>query len=161
MVKSQTQKQPDMIDKLVGWGCRTFHLTKYQKILTQLAKFGVAGVATTLIDWGIFYALVYLVKMEPLVAQLFSFTVSTLISYYINTIWVFDTTKGKTRKRLITEFFVFSGIALGISEVLLYTFIHMLGMNDMLAKILTTVVTMVFNYVTRKLFLEERKNKQG
>ncbi len=159
MEKTAQAPKPDIIDKLMDWGCKTFHLTKYQRILTQIAKFGVAGVIATLIDWVIFYALVYLLQMEPLVAQLFSFTISTLISYYMNTIWVFDTTKGKSRKRLVTEFFVFSGIALGISEALLYVLIHLLGMNDMLAKILTTIVTMVFNYVTRKLFLEERKEK--
>lgn len=151
-------KNPDAIDKLVAWGCNILHLTKYQKILTQLAKFFIAGVTTTLFDWGIFYVLVYIINVEPLIAQIFSFTASTLLSFYINTLWVFDTTKNKTRRRLIIEFFVFSGIALVISEILLYVFIYQLHLNDMLAKIITTAVTMVFNYVTRKLFLEDRKS---
>lgn len=156
---NQDSSKPDLINKLVAWGCKVFHLTKYQKILTQLAKFFIAGVATTLFDWAIFYVLVYLVQMAPLIAQIFSFTISTLLSYFINTIWVFNTTKNKTRRRLITEFFVFSGIAFAISEVLLYLFIYQLGLNDMLAKVITTIVTMVFNYITRKLFLEDHRSK--
>ncbi len=147
----------DWMDRVVAWWCQLLHLTKYQKILTQIAKFGVTGVIATAIDWAIFYVLVYLVGMEPLIAQLFSFLCSTLFNYYSNTKWVFNTTKNKTRRRLVTEFFILSVIGLGISEALLAVFINVMGMNDMLAKVLTTAVVMVFNFVTRKLFLEDRK----
>lgn len=155
------ERKPDWVDNLVAWGCRILHLTKYQKILTQLAKFVIAGVINTAIDWAIYYVLCYGVNFNPLIAQLFSFTIATIVSYYINTIWVFDTTKKKTRRRLITEFFVLNAIALGISTVLLYVFVYPLHMNEMLAKILTTAVTMVFNYITRKLTLEDRKSKKA
>lgn len=149
----------DPIDRLVQWGCKILHLTKYEKILRQLAKFVITGVIATAIDWVIFYVLVYPLQMNPLVAQIFSFLVSTLFNYWSNTKWVFDTTKHKTRKRLVTEFFIISAVALGISEALLALFINILGMNDMLAKVITTAIVMVFNFVTRKLFLEERKNR--
>lgn len=155
------EKKADWVDKLVAWGCGVLHLTKYEKILTQLAKFVIVGVITTLIDWAIYYVLCYWVNMNPLVAQLFSFTISTFASYYMNTLWVFDTTKTKTKQRLITEFFVFSAVALGISTALLYLFIYKLGLNDMLAKVVTTAITMVFNFVTRKLFLEDRKKTKS
>lgn len=159
MEKAETKT--DIIDKLVAWGCNLLHLTKYQKILTQLAKFVVTGVIATAIDWAVFYVLVYMVKMDPLVAQLFSFLLSTLFNYYSNTRWVFDTTKNKTRQRLMTEFFIISVVALGISEALLALMINVMSMNDMLAKVLTTAVVMVFNYITRKLFLEDRPAKQS
>lgn len=155
----QEVNETGLIDGLVAWGCRILHLAKYQKILTQLAKFVITGVIATAIDWVIFYILVYMVKMDPLVAQLFSFLFSTLFNYWSNTKWVFDTTKNKTRKRLVTEFFVISFVALGISEALLALFINVLAMNDMLAKVLTTAVIMVFNFVTRKIFLEDRAKK--
>lgn len=155
--ENSTIHQPDWVDKLVAWGCQLLHLTKYQKILTQLAKFTIAGVLNTLIDWGTYYVLCYPLNINPIVAQLFSFTIATIVSYYINTIWVFDTTKKKTRQRLVAEFFVLNIIALGISTALLSVFIYLLHMSDMWAKILTTVVTMVFNYITRKLTLEDRK----
>ncbi len=155
--KTTEKNKQDWVDKLVAWGCQLLHLTKYQKILTQLAKFVIAGVITTAIDWSLFAMLVYVFNVGPMVTKFFSFMASTLVSYYINTIWVFDTTKNKSRQRLVTEFFVFSGIAFAISEVLIYVFIYQWHWNDMLANIVTTAITMVFNYVTRKLFLEERK----
>ena len=147
----------DIIDRLVAWGCKWLHLTKYQKILTQMAKFVITGVIATAIDWAVFYVLVYQVKMDPLIAQLFAFLLATIFNYYSNTLWVFNTTKNKTRRRLVTEFFVLSLVALVLSEGLLALFIKVWEMNDMLAKVLQTAIVMVFNFVTRKLFLEERK----
>lgn len=158
MVKElEAEKKQDWVDKFVIWWCKVLHLTKYEKILRQMAKFVITGVIATAIDWAIFYVLVYLVQMDPLIAQIFSFLFSTLFNYYSNTKWVFDTTKNKTRRRLVTEFFILSAIGLGISEALLALFINVLSVNDMLAKVITTAIVMVFNFVTRKLFLEERK----
>lgn len=153
----KTARKPDWVDKLVAWGCQILHLTKYQKILTQIAKFVITGVIATAIDWLIFYILAYPVGMNPLIAQVFSFLASTAWNYYSNTVWVFNTTQGKSRKRLVTEFFILSLISLGISTVLLSLFIYICHFGDMIAKILTTAVIMVFNYITRKLILEDRK----
>ena len=158
MEKVSTEKKHDPFDRFFAWVCKVFHLTRYQKILTQLAKFVIAGIINTLIDWVVYYLLCYHFNFNPLVAQLFSFTIATAVSYYMNTLWVFNTTKKKTRRRLIAEFFVLNAIALGISTVLLYVFVYMLSMNEMLAKVLTTAVTMFFNYITRKLTLEDRNS---
>lgn len=158
MTKVQKIKtKTDFIDELVAWGCGILHLTKYQKILTQMAKFVITGVIATAIDWAIFYVLVYVFEINPLIAQLFSFLAATIFNYFSNTIWVFDTTKHKTRQRLVVEFFILSAVGLGISEGMLALLINIIGMNDMLAKVITTAVVMVFNFVTRKLFLEDRK----
>lgn len=156
----ETAQQLDWIDRLVIWWCKVLHLTKFEKILCQIAKFAITGVIATVIDWSIFYVLVYWARMNPLIAQLFSFLVSTLFNYYISVLWVFNTTKKKTRKRLMMEFFVTSLIALGISEGLLAWFINGMGMNDMLAKVISTAIVMVFNFVMRKLFLEERMHER-
>lgn len=153
----ESGKREDFIDKLVKWGCELLHLTKYQKILTQMTKFVITGVIATAIDWAIFYILVYVVNIDPLIAQLFSFLFATWFNYWSNTKWVFNTTKNKTRRRLITEFFIISVIGLGISEAILAVLIRILHMNDMLAKVIATAVVMVFNFVTRKIFLEDRK----
>lgn len=150
------EKKPDLVDKLVEWGCGILHLRKHQKILTQLAKFVIAGVINTAIDWALFFSLYNIVGVNPVVSQAVSFTAATAVSFFINTMWVFNTTKAKTRQRLIIEFFVLNLIALGITTVLIYLFIDIMHMNELLAKVLTTGITMVYNYVTRKLTLEDR-----
>lgn len=56
----------------------------------------------------------------------------------------------------MTEFLAISVVGLVLSEVLLAVFIRAFMMNDMLAKVITTAIVMVFNFITRKLFLEDR-----
>ena len=149
------RKKSDWLEKLVAWGCGVLHLAKYERILTQVAKFVVTGVIATVIDWAIYYVLVYPIGMDPLIAQVFSFVAATIFNYYSNTLWVFNTTTRKSRRRLVTEFFVISIVALGISEALLARFIRKAGMGEMWAKVVTTAIVMVFNFITRKMFLEE------
>lgn len=162
MVKDE--RRPDIIDRLVGRGCKLLRLTKYQSILTQLAKFVVTGVIATALDWTAYALLVYLADFDPLIAQLFSFILATLFNFYSNTLWVFNTTRNKTRRRLVTEFFIISIVALVLSEILLAFFIQILPINEagvssneMIAKIITTAIIMVFNFITRKIFLEDHK----
>lgn len=153
------EKSGDLVDKLVEWGCHLLHLDKHQAVLTQLAKFVIAGVINTIIDWTIFFSLYNIVGLNPVISQITSFTIATTVSFFINTLWVFNTTKAKTRQRLITEFFILNLIALGITSGLIYVFIDLMKMNELLAKILTTAITMVYSYITRKLTLEDRKRK--
>lgn len=150
-------KSNDLIDRLVEWGCRLLHLEKHRKFLTKLAKFGIAGVLTTAIDWVIFFTLCEVLHLDWVISQLFAFVASTIVGYFVNTKWVFETTKEKTRRRLVTEFFVFNFIALVMTEVMLYLF-DKWQMNILLAKVITTTVTMIFNYITRKWFLEGHKS---
>ncbi len=149
----------DPIDQLVAWGCRLLHLQKYTHIFQQLAKFVIVGVANTLIDWGIYYVLADVWGWDPLLANIPSFSIATIFSYFASVLWVFETTTRKTKRRLFTEFVILNVVALGMTELLLYLFIDGLHLGNMLAKVIATAIVMIFNFVTRKLFLEDRKEK--
>lgn len=148
----------DIIERLVAWGCKILHLQKYTHILQQLTKFIIVGVINTLIDWGIYYVLADVLGWDPLLANIPSFSAATVFSYFASVLWVFDTTTRKTKRRLFIEFIILNLIALGLTELLLYLFIDGCGFGNMLAKVLATIIVMIFNFVTRKLFLEERKH---
>ena len=99
----------------------------------------------------------------PCVPVNIAFAISTVFNYWASTTWVFDTTSNKTRRRLFVEFTVFNGFAfLAFDEGLLWFLIYQLGWNYMIAKVITTACGMVFNFITRKMFLEDhpklRKN---
>lgn len=151
----------DLIDRLVAWGCQLLHLQKHTHILQQLAKFVIVGVASTIIDWGIYFVLADLVGWDPLIANIPAFAVATVFSFFTSIFWVFDTTKRKTRRRLFVEFIVLNLVAFALNELLLFVFINQLGLGNMIAKVITTAIVMVFNYLTRKLFLEDRAKPSG
>ncbi len=151
------QKRGDIVDRLVNWGCKILHLQKYSRFLRQLAKFIIVGVINTAINWTIYFALCYFWGVAPLISSAIAFALSTIFNFWASTTWVFDTTTKKSRRRLFIEFAVFTGIAfLLFDEGMLWLLIYPLGMNYMLAKVITTIFGMVFNFITRKLFLEDK-----
>lgn len=150
------KQKEDFIDKIVAWGCQLLHLDKHTKMFQQLAKFVIVGCTNTAINWIIYFSLVHFASVVPLVASAIAFAISTVFNYWASTTWVFDTTGKKTRRRLFVEFTVFNGFAfLAFDEGLLWLLIYPLGWNYMLAKVVTTACGMVFNFITRKMFLED------
>ena len=156
-----TPSHSDWVDRLVLWGCRLLHLEAHAAILQQLAKFVIVGVINTAIDWILYFILDEFFHVNPLIANIFSFTASTAYSYFASMSWVFHPTREKTRRRLFVEFVILNLIALGLTEILLFVMIDQFAWDSMLAKIISTFITMIFNFITRKLFIEGKRPRSA
>ena len=158
---SPTPSHSDWVDRLVLWGCRLLHLDAHATILQQLAKFVIVGVINTAIDWILYFVLDEFFHVNPLIANIFSFTASTTYSYFASMSWVFLPTREKSRCRLFVEFVILNCISLVLTEILLFAMIDRLGFDSMLAKIISTFITMIFNFITRKLFIEGKRPRSA
>lgn len=125
------------------------------KLCIQIFKFIIVGGTATVLDWILYYILYNYLKINPLIANIISFSISTAYNYWASVKWVFDVNKDKGKKRLFIEFVLFSVIGLGLTELLLWIGIDVLSMNAMLIKIIATIIVMIFNFITRKIFLEK------
>ena len=126
-----------------------------ESLLIQIFKFVIVGGIATIIDWLIYFILYKFIKLEPIIANIISFSVSVIYNYYASCKYVFKVNKEKSKTRQFTEFIIFSLIGLGINELLIFIFVNKLSWNAMLVKILATLIVMVFNFITRKKFLEK------
>lgn len=127
---------------------------KTTNLLIQIFKFVIVGGIATLIDWIVYYIVYKFLHVDPLIANILSFSVSVIYNYSASVRWVFDVNKNKSKKKMFIEFMIFSIVGLIITEILLHLFINILSMNAMISKVISTVIVMVFNFVTRKMFLE-------
>jgi len=127
---------------------------KNNKLLLQIFKFIIVGGIATIIDWIIYYILVKHIKMDPLIGNIISFSISVIYNFTASVKWVFNVNENKSKKKMFIEFIVFSIIGLLLTELLLWIGIHLLGQNEIMIKIISTAIVMVFNFITRKLFLE-------
>ncbi len=69
--------------------------------------------------------------------------------------WVFDVNHKQTYKDF-TIFIIFSIIGLGINQLIMYLGIERLHIYYMLVKIASTGIVMVYNFITRKIFIEKK-----
>ena len=62
---------------------------------------------------------------------------------------------GDKRKEFVI-FIVLSLIGLGLNQLLMWVFVSMIHIFYMVAKIIVTAIVMLYNFITRKLFLEKK-----
>ena len=124
-----------------------------EKLSIQIFKFIFVGGIATLIDWFIYFVLCHFVNLNPLISNIISFSISVLYNYWASCKYVFNVNKSKNK---LSGFIILSVIGLGINELLLFIFITNLNWNYMLVKIFTTIIVMIFNFITRKVYLEKK-----
>ena len=127
---------------------------KQRELLEQILSFVVVGVIATLIDWVIYFICCNYIKIDPLISNIISFSVSVVYNFWASCKYVFNVNKEKDRKKQFVVFIVFALIGLLLNELILYVFIKLLSWNFMLVQVMGTAIVMVFNFVTRKKFLE-------
>lgn len=127
---------------------------KDNKLMMQILKFGVVGGIATVIDYVIFFILHEILGVNTIISNICSFTVSVIYNYIASVKWVFDVDESKNKKTQFILFIVFSVIGLGLNTAIVYVCTDIIKMYSMIGKVIATAVVMVFNFVTRKKFLE-------
>ena len=145
-----------------------------KKLIEQILKFGVVGVVCFLIDFLITMGLSTLLRSvagmptgsAALVGAFFGFTISVIVNYLLSMKYVFVRKEDMDRKK---EFIIFTILSL-INELIIKVSIDVLYENwtwlknligpttvTAAAKIVATAIVMVYNFITRKIFLEQKE----
>lgn len=125
-----------------------------KKIFIQILRFGFVGATAFLIDFGILYLLTEIIGANYLLANCFSFTVSVIYNYLMSVVWVFETDKTKNKVIELFIFILLSIIGLGTNQLIMWILVDKIHVNYLISKIFVTGIVMVYNFITRKLFLE-------
>ncbi|WP_415927908.1 GtrA family protein [Slackia piriformis] len=125
-----------------------------KKLLAQLMKFGVVGVIAFVIDYGLLALLTELFGINYLVSATISFTASVVFNYVASMRYVFTHKEGMSRRREFVIFVVLSVIGLLINNGCMWAGVELLGVHYLLTKIVATAIVMIWNFVTRKIFLD-------
>lgn len=129
------------------------------KLIAQIMKFGVVGVVATVIDFGVMNLLYYALGLDILVANTAGFVISLVFNYLASMKYVFAHKEGMSRKREFVIFVVLSVIGLVLNDGIVLALKGGLGLEANIAKVCATALVMVYNFVTRKIFLEGDETK--
>ena len=125
-----------------------------KKLFEQIIKFGIVGGLAFLIDYGIMVLCKEVFKVDVLVAAGFGFTVSVIFNYIASVKWVFNVNENNSKSKQFITFIIFSIIGLIITEIIMYIGTDIMKISYLIVKVGATLIVMVFNFITRKLFLE-------
>ena len=141
---------------------------KYKEYILYL----VFGGLTTLVNYIVYFALTRLVfagqidpatgdsfGWVPIVANAISWVAAVAFAYITNRIWVFES-KNKGSGAVLKEIGEFVAgrlITLGLEELILFIFVTLLHFNDIIIKIIASIITILLNYIFSKFIIFKKK----
>lgn len=149
-----------------------------KKLITQFVKFGMVGGLCFVIDYAVGIALLNLIMVfsseayfetASVVGSAGGFIVSVIVNYILSFKYVFKRKESLDKRVEFIVFLVLSVIGLLLNSLIIWLGVgpiynssgflrEHVGYNLMYtgAKIAATAVVMVYNFVTRKIFLEQK-----
>lgn len=122
-----------------------------RRILRQFIKFGIVGITSTIIDWGIYLLLTRFLDTFYLMAKILSFAVAVLNSYIWNRRWTFRSQDPKRLNQFI-KFLIISIIGLVVNTFIMYLAVDKFRLSDIYGLFLATAIVMIWNFLANKFY---------
>ncbi len=149
-----------------------------KNLFAQIMKFGVVGAVCFGIDYIIGYSVMKIIvklgggtlfELASMAGSALGFTVSVIINYILSFKFVFERKEDLDRRKEFVVFIILSVIGLGLNQLIIWicvgpvygniAFLRNILNYDLAytgAKVIATAIVMVYNFVTRKIFLEKK-----
>lgn len=127
-----------------------------KKLLLQITKFVFVGGASFVLDFILYYLFTRFLFIPEMIAQMMSFTLSLIFNYVLSMRYVFESKDDLKKHHEFMIFATLSVLGAGLNWVLFYLMVYVMSINDLITKIIVAGIVMVFNFITRKIFIEKK-----
>ena len=125
---------------------------KQDSLLWSFSIYLIVGLIAATVDFGVYYLLATRLDIEPLIVNLVSRPLGGLVCFYLNKRWTFRNRGSKSLSAQQIRFWCVFLMSLGLTEVLIGFFHHVLRFHEMVAKLASEAVAVIFNYVCLKFW---------
>lgn len=156
-----------MIMKLKSLKINTLDFLENHRLVRQMLRFSVIGTTAFILDTLLFWIFIKC-GINQNIALAMAFILTLVYNYVFSIRWVFDAKK-KNSSATMFVFAVLSAIGLVLTEIIYSVLIHLIidyTLNihpsdtwKLFAKVVSSFIVMVYNFITRKLFLEKTLKK--
>lgn len=122
-----------------------------RKSLREVVRFGITGVVSTLVTYGVYYIL--LKWLNPTISFTIAYLVAMVVNYLLTTIFTFKV-NANTKNAL--GFIVSNGINYGLCTLMLNAFIW-LGVSKQLAPIPMYAISIPVNFIIVRFVMKRLK----
>ena len=126
----------------------------------QVVKFGIVGVSNSVLDWCIVAVCVRFLHIDSMLSNIISYVITTPYNFWANGKFVFDFNNGKSKKE---QFFTFFLLGIGgfiVNEITMLIGDKLLHFDPLIVKVVGIILAAIFNFFTRKLIMEKKKDKE-
>lgn len=127
-----------------------------KKLFEQITKFAVVGGTAFIIDYFGMIFLTEVLHINYLISSIISFTLSVIYNYVLSVRWVFTVNNQLSRQKQFVIFVLLSVVGLLLNTLFMWMFTDLVHLDYRIAKFIATALVMVYNFISRKIFLESR-----
>lgn len=122
------------------------------KIDRELVLYVVFGAFTFFVNIITYFIFEDLLGINYLISNILAWFFSVLFAYITNRIWVFESKSPEILKEMSLFFGgrIFSG---AVDTGLMYLFIDVLAIGDLISKIVVQIIVIILNYIFSKLIV--------
>ncbi len=141
-----------------------------EQAFLQFCKFAIVGVSNTLISMGLNFCVLFICNKNGLlqkhdikiyVANCVAFFLSVLWSFFWNNRYVFKEEEGAPKrvwwKTLLKSYVAYAFTGLGVSNLISWLCVTVLGINEYLAVIINLVIAVPVNFIINKFWAYGQK----
>ena len=135
---------------------------------SEFIKFGLVGVSNTIVSYclyalslQIFLKLNLFPSTDYIIANIISFLLSVLWSFYWNNKYVFKLNEGEHRsiwKALLKTYVSYGFTGIILNNILLVLWVRVIGINKMIAPIINLIINIPINFFMNKLWAFGKKD---
>ena len=156
-----------MIMKMKSVKNKTLYFLENHRLVRQMLRFSFMGTTAFILDTLLFWIFIKC-GINQNIALAMAFILTLVYNYIFSIRWVFEAKK-KNSSATMFVFAVLSVIGLVLTEIIYSVLIHLIidySLNihpsdtwKLFAKVVSSFIVMIYNFVTRKLFLEKTLKK--
>lgn len=120
--------------------------------IRQLIIYLFVGGCATIVEWSVFYVLRHPIHMHYMLATAIAFILSTFANWIVGKWLLFQQKQNKIWKELI-KIYATSAAGLLMNLLIMWIAIDLIGIQDMIAKIIATGIVFFWNFLVRKLLI--------
>lgn len=129
-----------------------------KKLLSnKLISYVFVGGIATIVEWICFYIFSEKMGMFYQLGTVLAMLISTFANWLVGRLWTFrDAAKGNIILE-IGKIYATSAIGILLNMLLMWIFVSKMSIEQMIAKILATIIVFAYNYLVRRLVIYRKK----
>ena len=122
---------------------------------TEMIAYLFAGVATTVVNYVAYFLATRVAGLGVMGGTWVAWVIAVAFGYVVNKAFVFHThcANALALLREAVGFFAMRLVSLGMETLLMYLTVTVLGLNDLVMKLIVNIVVIILNYVFSKLVI--------
>lgn len=141
-----------------------------KKLIEQILKFAIVGGISFVVDFLVYGISCNVLGIHYIIAGVLGFVISVIVNYLLSMKFVFVSKDDMSKGSEFIIFVILSLIGMILNSVILFVCIDLIYMHwlwlqslidieimNLAAKIVATAIVMVYNFITRKIFLEKKE----